>query len=175
MEHRLVQSASLSAEQRTAILDLCRAAYDEELDRYLSDIGPGMHALGLVGGVLVSHVMLVERWLETPALPPMRTAYVELVATHPAHQGRGYASQLMRAVVPDMPPCVIGALSPSDPAYYARLGWELWRGPLAVRTARGIEASAPDEQVMVLRLAATPSTLDLDALLSIEWRPGEVW
>jgi aminoglycoside 2'-N-acetyltransferase I len=32
----------------------------------------------------------------------------------------------------------------------------------------------PDEQVMVLRLPRTP-LLDLDAALTAEWRPGELW
>jgi len=175
MDIQFVSSADLTPTQRAAILDLCNAAYEEEMSPYLSDIGPGLHALGTVDGALVSHALLVERWLESPALPLMRTSYVELVATHPDRQRRGYGSQLMRALEPRMAPCVIGALSPSDPAFYARLGWELWRGPLAVRTAAGVEPSPPDEEVMVLRLPETPAALDLDAPLSIEWRPGEVW
>lgn len=174
MELHFTASAALSPAQRSAILELCRLAYDEELDHYLADIGPGLHALGVVDGALASHAMLVDRWLETPFLPALRTAYVELVATHPEMQGRGYASRLLRALVPRMPPCVIGALSPSDDAFYERLGWELWRGPLFVRTSAGPEPS-PDERCMILRLPDTPVALDLDAPLSIEWRPGEVW
>jgi aminoglycoside 2'-N-acetyltransferase I len=175
MDFRVVSSAQLTAAQRTAILDVCRAAYEEEVEPFFADIGPGLHVMGEAHGTLVTHALLVDRWLETPGHAPMRTAYVELVATHPEWQGRGYASQLLRSLVPHMPPCVIGALSPSDPVFYERLGWELWRGPLAVRTASGLEPSPSDEQVMVLRLPETPAGLDLDAPLSIEWRPGEAW
>jgi len=67
----------------------------------------------------------------------------------------------------------IGALSPSDPAFYARLGWELWRGPLAVATDAGITPT-PDEEVMILRLPKTPP-LDLHGTLVAPWRPGDVW
>ena len=67
----------------------------------------------------------------------------------------------------------IAALSPSDPAFYARLGWELWRGPLAVATDAGITPT-PDEEVMILRLPKTPP-LDLHGTLVAPWRPGDVW
>ncbi len=57
--------------------------------------------------------------------------------------------------------------------YYERLGWELWCGPLAIRTERGLVAT-PGEEVMILRLSKTPA-LDLDHRLTAEWRQGEVW
>jgi aminoglycoside 2'-N-acetyltransferase I len=56
---------------------------------------------------------------------------------------------------------------------YARLGWELWRGPLFVRTDAGLMPT-PDEEVMILRLPRT-TPLDLDSPLSAEWREGELW
>jgi aminoglycoside 2'-N-acetyltransferase I len=68
----------------------------------------------------------------------------------------------------------IGALSPSAEAFYERLGWETWSGPLVVRTATGTE-DTPDETVMILRLPQTPATLDVTAPLAVDWRPGEVW
>jgi aminoglycoside 2'-N-acetyltransferase I len=59
-------------------------------------------------------------------------------------------------------------------AYYERLGWELWRGPLYVRAEAGLLRSPNDGEVMILRLPKTPD-LDFDRSLSIEWREGEVW
>jgi aminoglycoside 2'-N-acetyltransferase I len=82
---------------------------------------------------------------------------------------------LLRALVPLLADYDVGALSPSDPAFYERLGWELWRGPLSVRTATGLEASDSEEQAMILRLPRTPEALDLTAPLSVEWRPGDAW
>ncbi len=167
-------SASLPTSERDEILSLCRVAYDEDLDAYLEAIGPGEHLLGRVDGRLVSHVMLVSRALQPEGYPPLRTGYVELVATHPSVQGRGYASTLMRALPARMDGFQLGGLSPSDPAFYARLGWEEWTGPLAVRTERGLEPT-PDEGLMVLRLPQSPPALDLSRRISIEWREGEIW
>lgn len=174
MQVEYVETPALDDDQRRAVLELCRVAYEEDLARYLWDIGPGLHALGRVDGALVAHAMIVPRQLET-AGHVLQTAYVELVATHPRAQRRGYGSAVLHALAGRMDPYDIAALSPSDVRFYARLGWEPWRGPLAVRTADGLVTSPPDEQVMVLRLPRTPVALDLDAALSVEWRPGEVW
>ena len=156
------------------VLTLCSAAYDEDTAPYFADIGPGTHFLLRDAGVLVSHAMLVTRTLIAASEPPMVTAYVELVATRPSHQRRGFATQLMRALAGAVAMYDIGALSPFDVAFYARLGWEPWRGPLSMRTSTGLVAT-PDEEVMVLRGPRTPTTLTLDEPLSIEWRRGEVW
>ena len=68
----------------------------------------------------------------------------------------------------------MGALSPFSVAYYERLGWELWRGPLSIRTDEGSIRTPRDGDVMILRLPRTPE-LDLNAPLSAEWRNGELW
>jgi hypothetical protein len=58
--------------------------------------------------------------------------------------------------------------------FYERLGWALWRGPLAGRRD-GELVPTPDQQgVMVLRLPLTPP-LDIDRQLSIEWQPDRFW
>jgi len=53
------------------------------------------------------------------------------------------------------------------------MGWQSWRGPLAIRTEAGLLAT-PGEAVMILRLPHTPP-LALDGPLSAEWRIGELW
>ena len=174
MSFRIVRTTHLTPHERDELLALCRAAYDEELADYLDAAGPGVHLLGRLDDRLVSHVMLVERALQPEGLPPLRTGYVELVATHPELQGRGYASTLMREVPALLAPFELGALAPSDPAFYARFGWEEWTGPLAVRTPRGVEPT-PDEALMILRLPQSPASLDVTRGASIEWRRGEVW
>ena len=108
----------------------------------------------------------------------MRTAYVEAVATAPGHQRRGIATTVLQRLVDVVaadPTWQLAALSPSDAAFYERLGWELWRGPLAIRRDGHLEPSPDDEQVMIRRLPRTPATLDLTALLTAEWREGELW
>lgn len=167
-------SSALGADERREVIALCDAAYEEETARYFADIGAGWHLLGRVDGVLVAHLMFVTRTLQPADGSMLRTAYVELVATHPAHQGRGHASALLRAVPALVADFDLAALSPSDEGFYARLGWTPWRGPLLVRTAGGVEPT-PEETIMILRTPRTPATLDLDGALSVEWRPGEVW
>lgn len=175
MHIELLKTQDMTREDQDAILALCGAAYDEDLRDYLNDIGPGLHLLGRVDGELVSHVMLVERTLEIVSHQlPLRTAYVELVATHPLEQRRGYASRLLREMSKHMDEYDIAALSPTDASFYARLGWEPWLGKLAIRTKEGLVPS-PDEEIMILRLVRTPIDLDIRTMLSVEWRPGEVW
>jgi aminoglycoside 2'-N-acetyltransferase I len=95
------------------------------------------------------------------------------MATEEAYRGRGLATAVMRRVAAEIRAFELGGLSPGQPGLYARLGWELWRGPLFIRTADGL-LPTPGERVMVLRLPNTP-LLDLDAPLSAEWREGELW
>lgn len=152
---------------------LCDAAYDENLARYFTDIGPGTHLLGWHGPALVSHLMWVDRMLYVEGREPLRSAYVELVATRKSDQGRGFATKLLQRLMLELGAYDVGALSPAETTVYERLGWERWRGALSVRTPTGLE-STPDEEVLILRLPGSPA-VDLDAPLSIDWRPGEVW
>ncbi len=170
----IIETAALDRIRRDEILTLCRAAYEDELQGYFENIGPGVHLLGQVDGALVSHAMFVERWLQRANGQLLRTAYVELVATRPDAQRRGHATALMRRLADEIQAFDIGGLSPTDEKIYARLGWETWRGQLLVRTGTSVVASE-DEGLMVFRLPRTPADLSLDEPLSIEWRPGEIW
>ena len=172
---RTVHTSELTSHSRDEILAICREAYQEDLHGYLQDIWTGVHLLGVIDNSLVSHAMIVERWLQVENRQLLRTAYVELVATHPEAQRRGYASALMRRLAAEIQAFDIGGLSPTDAQFYARLGWETWRGQLLVRTGTSVVASDDDEGLMVLRLARTPRDLSLEEPISIEWRPGEVW
>lgn len=172
-----------------ALNDLWTEAYREDLSRYFEDIGHGVHLIGRRGTEVVSHAMWVERKLYPQGLPPLRSAYVELVATRVADQGKRFATAVMERLADEMRPFDIGALSPAVPRFYERLGWEMWRGPLFVRGAGDISPASernsppdaaqaretPDEFVMVLRTPNTPAALDLNAPLAVDWRRGEVW
>jgi aminoglycoside 2'-N-acetyltransferase I len=166
-------SAELSAALVKAIHELCDAAYQTDTASYFGAIGPGDHLLCWESDRLVSHLMWVTRWLQPGGGPLLRTAYVEMVATRPGLQRRGYATSLLKHFPSQVEQFDLAALSPATEPLYYRLGWRYWRGPLAVRIDRGLLPS-PDEQVMVLRTPRTPP-LDLDLPLSVEWRPGEVW
>lgn len=169
----LIASENLSAQQRQEILTLCSAAYEEDFALYLELLPNAVHLLARQSGVLVSHAAWVTRWLQVNEGALLQTAYVEAVATAPEHQRRGFGSAVMRRVVTHLDDFDIAALSPSEHAFYERLGWELWRGQLAVRTRDGLLAT-PEEEVMIYRLPRTPQ-LSLTELLTVEWREGEVW
>jgi aminoglycoside 2'-N-acetyltransferase I len=167
-----VSSAALSSSIAAELRALCDAAYHEDMAGYFEAIGPGEHLLGWHDGGLASHLMWLTRWLQAEG-PLLRTAYVELVATAPAMERRGYATALLQYFPSQVTDFDIAALSPATDTLYAKVGWRFWRGPLAVRTPQGL-VPTPEEEVMVLTLPRTP-VLDLELPLSIEWRPGEVW
>jgi aminoglycoside 2'-N-acetyltransferase I len=135
----------------------------------------GVHVLVEDEGDIVSHGSVVERMLEI-AGQPVRTGYVEAVATWPAHQRRGHATLVMREIGEIIQADYeLGALSTPVPTFYERLGWEVWRGPTAVRTPRGVELTPDDDGgIMILRTPASPG-LDLKAPIVCEWREGDVW
>ena len=119
---------------------------------------------------------MVERDIRVGGTP-LRTGYVEAVATDPSRQGHGIGTALMREVNQHLAEggYELGALGTGSQGFYERLGWSIWRGPSSVRTADG-EHPTPEEDgyILVLRTAATPA-LDPDAPISCEWRPGDVW
>jgi aminoglycoside 2'-N-acetyltransferase I len=166
--------AELSAAQKAEIIALCAAAYEENFDRLFELLPGSTHVLARLNGTLVSHVAWIARQLQPEGLAPLRTAYVEAVATAPEWQGRGFATAALKETAARIGDYDLGALSPSEAAFYERLGWELWRGPLAVRTEDGLSPTPDDEEVMILRLPRTPP-LDVTARLTAEWREGDVW
>jgi aminoglycoside 2'-N-acetyltransferase I len=131
------------------------------------------HVLAWLGTHLVSHSMWVTRWLQAGDYPLLHTAYVEMVATEPEFQRRGFATRVMQQLASTITDFEIGALCPAEPELYAKLGWVYWRGPLFIRTEEGL-LPTPEEKVMILRLPKTPE-LNLNLPLSAEWREGEVW
>ncbi len=158
----------------SALIPLCDAAFHEDTGPYFAAIGPGEHLLTWSGSTLVSHLMWVPRWLQPAGHPPMRTAYVEMVATAGPHRGRGHATRLLEMFPPLVVDFELAALSPATEGLYQRLGWRYWRGPLSTRRDDRITPD-PEERVMLLPLPRTPSDLDWDSGLSVEWRAGEVW
>jgi hypothetical protein len=168
-----LSSSDLSIPVAAQLRALCDAAYQENLGPYFHAIGPGEHLLRWLDGELASHLMWVTRWLQPGDGPPLKTAYVELVATAPWLQRQGHATALLRHFPSQVLEFDLAALSPATERLYARLGWQFWRGPLMARSTEGV-VPTPEEQVMILTLPRTPH-LNLDAPLSVEWRPGEVW
>ncbi len=175
LQVKITDSATMARPSYEAIVSLCNEAYGEDLSELMATFGPSTHALGTVQQRLVSHAMWVTRSLQPADSRPRKTAYIEMVATHPACQCRGYATAVMQRLTSEIPTYYeMAALSPAVPDFYEKLGWKLWRGPLSIRSPSGELERTPQEIIMVLPLPGR-APLNLDEPLSAEWREGEVW
>ena len=135
----------------------------------------GVHFVLELDGEIVAHAAVVERRLSIGGLP-LRTGYVEAVATSPDRQGLGLGSIVMTDVTEYVRQGFeLGGLGTGRQSFYGRLGWQIWAGPSAVRTAVG-EQPTPDDDgyIMVLGTPTSPP-IDLGAPITCEWRPGDVW
>ncbi|HKY52391.1 MAG TPA: GNAT family N-acetyltransferase [Candidatus Limnocylindria bacterium] len=177
---RRVVTRDLTAEQIRRIRALLDEAFGEgEDERFGED--DWQHALGGthfvldIAGDVLAHASVVERALHV-AGRPLRTGYVEAVATALSRQRTGLGTLVMRDVGTYIAERFeLGALGTGSHGFYERLGWVTWRGPTFVRTPDG-DRRTPDEDgyIMVLRTASTPP-LDTAAPISCEWRAGDVW
>jgi aminoglycoside 2'-N-acetyltransferase I len=165
----------LDAATRAAIIHVCRTAHQEDDFQHLFSYIPagGLHVLAYREVELIGHAVVTARRLQPEGLPVLRTAYVDAVATLPAYQGQGIGHRLMRHLASLLDDFEIACLETDRVPFYAGLGWELWRGPLAGRSASELRPTPDQTGIMILRLARTPP-LDLDGMLVIE-HDGRLW
>jgi aminoglycoside 2'-N-acetyltransferase I len=174
-----VTTDSLTAPEISAIRKLLWAAFEADGDAMTEDdwrhgLG-GTHFILELDGTIVTHASVVERELHV-GHRPLRTGYVEAVATAPDQQGRGFGSRVMADVTSYITDSFeLGALGTGRHRFYERLGWLTWQGPSSVRTRDGLRPT-PDEggDILVLTTPSSPE-LDLTAPISCDWRPGDVW
>ncbi len=135
----------------------------------------GRHWLIEHEGRIVSHASVVGRLLVADERP-LRTGYLEAVATWPDLERRGLGSAVVSAADAHIRERYeLGGLSTGRPGFYERLGWRRWLGPTFVRMPDGPVRTADDDGgVLVLATPGTPP-LDLTAPLSCDWREGDVW
>ncbi len=165
--------SSITANRWREVVGLCVAAFEQDFDSAFRQITGTTHVLAYRCGTLVSHSCWVVRWLQPENKDPLETAYVEAVATPLEYRHNGYATEVMRRLAVEIKDFELAALSTGIPSFYERLGWEQWRGPLAIRIDDGLQPT-PRYNAMVLRLPMTPK-LDLNSTLTAEWREGELW
>jgi len=174
---RTLKTEELTADQKSKVIDVCIAANDDEGFKDLFAVyfpSGARHFLGYVGAELVSHAVVSIRWAQPEGMHELSTAYVDAVATSPAFQSRGCGSAVMRQLAADTGDFEIACLQTEREGFYARLGWEIWRGPLAGRGEDGLILTPDQRGVMVLRLPRTPP-IDLDAAMTIECQRERIW
>ena len=176
---RRLATDELSATEIEAVRELLWVSYppgDEEFteEDWQHAIG-GVHFLMELDGRIVTHASVVERELHVDGRP-VRTGYVEAVATLPSHQGRGLGTHVMSDVSSYIRDTFeLGALGTGRHHFYERLGWQTWRGPSSVRTDNGsMPTPGEDGYILVLPTLTSPR-LEFTAPISCEWRPGDAW
>jgi aminoglycoside 2'-N-acetyltransferase I len=173
----IARTEDLSPDLLRALKVMLEEAYDESFVEDWDHALGGVHFLVDEDGEPVAHASVVERFLETGRLL-LRTGYVEAVATRPDRERRGLASRVMEAATNHIRETYeLGALGTGEFDFYARFGWEVWRGPTSVRTPAGDVVRTPDDDgyVMILRTPSTPPDLDVNAPITCDWRSGDVW
>jgi aminoglycoside 2'-N-acetyltransferase I len=176
IEVLMIPTEKLTAARRREIIDVCIAAHDNpDFENLFTHIpSGGRHFLAYRGRELVSHAVATTRWAQPEGHPILRTAYVDAVSTLPSAQHLGYASETMRQLAAGVDDYELAGLETERQTFYARLGWEEWRGPLAGRTDDGLVPTPDQRGVMVLRLPRTPA-IDLDLGMTIEQQPERIW
>lgn len=179
---RVVPTHALAPAELAALRAMLDRAFADDDDGPLAEedwqhaLG-GLHVLAEDDGRFVGHAAIVQRELHVDGRP-VRTGYVEAVAVEPDRQGRGVGSAVMAAAAVEIRARYeLGALATGRLGFYQRLGWRTWRGPSGVRTAAGVQPT-PDEDgyILVLETPQTPlQPLQIDAPITCEWRPGDVW
>ena len=159
-----------------ALMDIAFGTGDEAFnDHDWAHALGGLHFVLDLDGQIVSHASVVERTLEIGG-HPLRTGYVEAVATAPGLQGRGHGSVVMEAGTAHIHATFeLGALGTGRHAFYQRLGWQTWLGPAFVRGPKGDQRTPDDEgYILVLRTPSSPP-FELTEPISCDWRLGDVW
>src|SRR5919201_892956 len=158
---RRVPTSELTPAEIDAVRALLWAAFPAGDEAFTEE--DWQHAVGGVHfilddvGRMAAHASVVEREIHV-ADRPLKTGYVEAVATAPRSQGRGHGTRLMGDVNTYIRAGFeLGALGTGAHHFYERLGWEVWRGPAYVRTPQGLLATPEDDgYIAVLRTPFSP-------------------
>ena len=177
---RVLPSEEIEPDLFAELTALCEAVFAEPFAAVWERIGPGIHVIASHAGRVTSHAMIIDRRIYLGHEPDqaLDVGYVENVATWPALQRSGHGTAVMREINRLIgEEYALGGLSTGSNGFYARLGWEAWRGPTYVRMLDGERVRSADEDgdVMILRTPRTPADLDTTGPIAIDWRAEEPW
>ncbi len=180
LRRRRLATADLAETEIAVIRALLDVAFGDDEDERFTDadwdhaVG-GVHFVLDLDGEIVAHASVVDREIHVDGRP-LRTGYVEAVATDPDRQGQGIGSVLLADVTAWIRERFeLGVLGTGRHHFYERFGWQTWTGPSAVRTPDGLRRTPDDDgYILVLRTPTSPP-FELTAPISCDWRPGDVW
>ena len=179
MDDLVIKSArteDLDAAARQAAIRVCIDGFnDDEFLKLFDYYRPeGIRILAYRGEEMIGHAVISTRWMQPEGFPILRSAYMDEVAVVRTAQRKGVGQALMQRAASLMGDYEMGGLETGVPEFYATLGWELWRGPLAGRGDQGLIPTPDQRGIMILRLPKTPP-LNLDGLLTIEDQKARIW
>jgi GNAT superfamily N-acetyltransferase len=165
----------LDTSEQAAIVALCTASFEQDFASLFELVPPTTtHIRAFLNNQLVGHACWAPRPLQVDAGPTLIAAYVDAVATDRPLQGQGIGSAVLTRLAEEASTAQLRALSTARVSFYTRLGWQRWRGRVAVRTAAGL-FDTPDDTILILPTAHTPP-FNLDGLLTGEPRStGHHW
>jgi GNAT superfamily N-acetyltransferase len=175
----VMPTADLTPALREEIVGVCNRAFAHDpaqdfTNLFVEYVTDSVHVIAFESEALVAHACYATRWLEPEGFEPLRTAYVDAVATEPGLQRRGIGRAVMERLAEEASGYQLNALSADEAVgFYERLGWERWQGPTAVRQPQGPEPT-PNDIVLIRRTASTPP-LDSTRLLIADYRKGQPW
>ena len=176
---RQLATHELEGAEVSAIREIMSAAFGSGEEAFSDDdwqhaIG-GLHFVLDVGGLIVTHASVVEREIRLGE-SPLRTGYVEAVATAPDWQGQGFGTLVMTAVTERIRRTYeLGALGTGRHHFYEQLGWRTWRGPAFVRLPEGTRRTPDDEGYILVLSTKTSPRFNGTESISCDWRPGDAW
>ena len=130
--------------------------------------------LAFLDGRLVGQAVVTSRWSQNGDGPLLKTAYVDAVSTSEDEQRRGIGSAVMTHLISSIDDFDIACLKTDVVAFYERLGWREWYGPLGGRADDRIIPTPEQTGLMLFRLARTPA-IDPTQLLTIEAHAARIW
>jgi aminoglycoside 2'-N-acetyltransferase I len=176
----VVPTATLEPGELAAIHLLCDIVWNEKGGEFTEQdweaaLG-GVHVIVEDGGTVIAHASVVPRTLVLDGRP-LRSGYVEAVATHPALQRQGLGTRVMRQATATVDTELeLGALSSAVVGFYERFGWQRWPGSTGVQTADGVQLTPDEDGSILVRFADVPRPLGPGGLLVCDGsRPGDVW
>jgi GNAT superfamily N-acetyltransferase len=170
-----ISSQRMTPAQAEAVIALCSQVFNLDYRYYMALCPDRNHVLGELDGQLVAHALWLDRPMRIGGGPWRVAAYIEGVATHAEQRKAGYGAAVMRRIAQEIQPYAFGALSPAVPEWYAKLGWLRWRGPLLIEKDGVIDASTPQDEIVMLYPTRETGSVDFTASLTGAWRPFEPW
>lgn len=170
----VVASPELDARERAALRHLWEEAFAGDFgDDDAAHAYGGVHVLAYAGDRLVAHASAVPRRLRVGG-HWHDAGYVEAVATAPSAQGRGIGAATMRHLHVEIDRrWPFAMLSTGEHAFYARLGWERWRGTSSTLRSDGTAVADGEEEGLMVRHGTL--RVDVTAPVACEDRPGDAW